>query len=138
MVGGVKRIRSAEAGTRALTRAGARARFRGMSEINADELRRLALDVGREVGGEGTVEDVEVAPDMDFWGNPIYRFTMLVHPERSPLGPGLFRIRIGQRLKDELVARGEEHAPRMLMVSRPEWDTLATDVLALMMARPRG
>jgi hypothetical protein len=85
------------------------------------ELAQLGLDAARQVAGDDAVEDVEVMPDADFDDRPVYHFSFLINEARLRERGGLVRLRLLQRLRDELTASGDEHLPRITMLSRTDW-----------------
>jgi hypothetical protein len=91
-------------------------------DIVGAELERLGLEAARLVAGEDAVEQVEVVSGEDSSDRPVYYFSFLIDEQRTQQRPGLVRIRLLQRLLDELSARGDEHRPMVKMLNRTDWE----------------
>jgi hypothetical protein len=102
-----------------------------MSQSTAAELEKLGRDAARQVAGEGIVARVEVVPGEDSSERPVYyfsflidqdRFSFLIDQDRARQRAGLVLTRLVQKLRDELIARGDGRYPVIQMLSRTDWD----------------
>jgi hypothetical protein len=94
-----------------------------LDQALAADLQALGRDAARDVAGEESVEGVEVTIGEGVSDRPAYQFTFLINQSRER--PGLVRIRLGQKLKDALAARGDEHYPMLRILNRADWDKRA-------------
>lgn len=93
-----------------------------MVTIDIVELERLGLDAARSIAGDDAVEEVEVVKDYDLHlDRPIYRFAVLIDPDRSQMRVGLVLSRLAQRLAGELAARDDDHEPVIQLLNRTDW-----------------
>ena len=86
------------------------------------ELERLGRSAVQKVAGKGVVKDVEVEAGEDLSGRPAYHFSFLIEPGHANVGAGLLRTRLIQKLRDELIARGDGHYPVIRMLSPSDWN----------------
>lgn len=91
------------------------------NESTMPAIRELGLEAAREIAGPNAVDDVQVVEELDAEGSPAYRFDFLIDPAYIQLRPGLVRIRLGQRLRRDLTARGDAHRPLLRMLDRADW-----------------
>jgi hypothetical protein len=91
-----------------------------------DELEKLGRVAAETVAGASSVQEVEVARGEDSLDRPVYYFTFLIELDRDRQRAGLVRTRIVQKLRDELVARGDGHYPIIRMLNRTDWDKRAS------------
>lgn len=91
------------------------------NQETAANLERLGLQTARELGGDDSVEQVEVLSTVDIDQRPAYHFALLVDLSRFKQRPGLVRIRLGQKLTGELRARGDDHEVILQMVDKADW-----------------
>jgi hypothetical protein len=77
------------------------------------------------VAGPDAVEEVEVTPGEDAYDRPVYYFSFLIHQERAQQRAGLVRIRLIQKLREDLVARGDSHNPVIQILSKDDWPNRA-------------
>jgi hypothetical protein len=96
-----------------------------MSQGTVAELEKLGRDAARQVAGEGAVAQVEVVLGEDSSERPVYYFSFLIDQDRARQRAGLVRTRLVQKLRDELIARGDERYPVIQMLSRTDWDRRA-------------
>jgi hypothetical protein len=92
-----------------------------MIQDTVENLEKFALDAAREIAGPDAVEQVEVVVGVDYFERPSYDFSFLVDPDRIQMRIGLVLIRLGQRIRDELNARGDEHHPIVRLLGRNDW-----------------
>jgi hypothetical protein len=97
-----------------------------MIQDTVENLERLGLDAVREIAGPDAVEQVEVVVGVDYFERAAYDFSFLINPDRLRQGIGLVLIRLGQKLQDELIARGDEHHPIIHLLDRADWPRRAS------------
>jgi hypothetical protein len=93
-----------------------------MSDSATKDLEKIGLEAARELGGEGAVQNVEVAPGLDSLDRPVYWFTYLLDEARLRLGLGRFYVRLIQALQEALIARGDEHFPMIRLLNSTDWE----------------
>ncbi len=93
-----------------------------MSVLHLTDLEELGLSTAQEVAGPDAVKDVEVKPGEDLSDRPVYFFSFLIDQTRARERPGLVRIHLAQRLRDELMARGDERRPRIRILDEADWN----------------
>jgi len=93
-----------------------------MSKSAVADLEKLGRTAAQQVAGKGVVKGVEVEPGEDPFERPIYYFSFLIEPRDASQRRGLLRIRLIQKLLDELTARGDEHYPVVRILNRLDWD----------------
>ncbi len=71
-----------------------------------DDLVELARNAAVGVPGLGPVEEVKVAPYTDSEDKEAFRFFFLA--DRDPGQIGVTRIRLGMKVRDALLARGDD------------------------------
>jgi hypothetical protein len=92
-----------------------------MTQETLASLEQLGLEAARELAGAESVEQVEVLPTVDYIGRPAYHFAFLIEPSRAQQSLGLIRLRLDQKLHDELDARGDEHRVILQMLDSRDW-----------------
>lgn len=92
-----------------------------MGKDKTAELERLGRAAVQQIAGRGVVKDVEVEPGEDLSGRPAYHFSFVIEPGHAKVGAGLLRTRLIQKLRDELIARGDGHYPVIRMLSTSDW-----------------
>jgi hypothetical protein len=85
-------------------------------------LEQIGRDAAAAVAGAENVEAVEAREIDDWTEKPAYFFSFLIEQDRDRLGPGLLRTRVAQRLRDELIARGDYRYPLVQIINRGDWD----------------
>jgi len=93
-----------------------------MNETATATLEDLGRDAALLVAGEGAVDRVEVVAGENFFYEPVYVFSFLLDPEHARQQLGLVRTRLAQKLRDELLALGDEHRPVIRLLSQADWD----------------
>lgn len=92
-----------------------------MSQPTARQLEHLAQAAAQAVYGAGAVERVVVEEREDSTGAPAYYFSFVVKdPLRGP-DPGHRRADLRLRLRDALLARGDEHYPFIEVLDPAGW-----------------
>lgn len=91
-----------------------------MSQSDVVDIERIGRDAAQDVASLAAVELVDVVPDADFRDRPVYRFAFLIDENADWKLSGRVRIRLEQRLRDELAALGEVRYPILQMFSRSE------------------
>lgn len=83
-------------------------------------------DLGRSaassVYGPERVKNIKVVTGEDFTGRPAHFFSFLIEQDRSRSDIGMQRIRLSQALRDELMARDDDHYPFVRVFDRADWD----------------
>jgi hypothetical protein len=93
-----------------------------MSEIKEADLERLGREAAEEVAGAQAVIHVRAEPDFDWTDKQIYRFYSVIDRNLMPrYKPGEMRSRLGQNIRDRLLAKGDETYPHMQIISPEEW-----------------
>nr|WP_294500940.1 hypothetical protein [uncultured Rhodopila sp.] len=93
-----------------------------MSELAESELTEIARAAALRVPGLGTVERVKVDERLDSSDEPAYYFSFLVGQGYDPESGGVARIRLGQNLRDALMAREDGHYPYITLLTRADWE----------------
>lgn len=93
-----------------------------MNEIADAELIEIGRKAAGLVDGLGRVEDVKVRVGQNSTDQPAYFFSFLIDRDRDREQAGLTRIRLIQKLRDELVARHDEHYPIVQVLNRTDWE----------------
>jgi hypothetical protein len=96
--------------------------MRDAAKMDMKLLQRLGREAAEHVAGADAVEQMEVAPAPDWDDTPSYLFTCLINPDRAKATPGEILIRTGIRLRDALIARGDEHNPMIRLLDRADWE----------------
>lgn len=91
-----------------------------MSQGNVVDIERIGRDAAQDAASLAPVELVDVVSDIDFRDRPVYRFAFLVDENIDWKLSGRVRIRLEQKLRDELAALGEVRYPILQMLSRSE------------------
>jgi len=93
-----------------------------MHDLDDAELQEIGRQAAREVDGLGTVDAVRVTGRLDSADRPAHVFSFLVERDRDPQHNGLAYIRLVQRLRDALLARGDAQYPFVRLLDRTAWD----------------
>lgn len=93
-----------------------------MGQTSDAILAEIGLEAAQHVAGADTVERVEVVAGYDSAERPAYFFSFLIDDGGDRQRTGLIHIRLGQKLRDELIARGDEHYPIVRILSRDDWE----------------
>ncbi len=90
-------------------------------DVLQTDLVELGRRVARQIAGDEAVQEVEVTPDFDIEGRPVYRFTYLIDRDRSRERIGLVFARLILELGDELIKRGDDHLPAVTILDQHDW-----------------
>ena len=93
-----------------------------MSKSMTSDLEELGRAAAEQIAGKEAVQDVEVAVGQDLSERPAYYFSFLIDQSRARQRAGLVRTRLVQKLRDDLIARGDEHYPVIRILDRTDWD----------------
>jgi hypothetical protein len=85
--------------------------------LDLEELGRVAA----ESVAAGGVEQVEVESGEDSYDRPAYFFSFLIDQGLTRMRPGLLYTRLVQKLRDDLVARGDDHFAVIRIFNREDW-----------------
>ena len=92
-----------------------------MNQDTATDLETLGRAAAQQIAGEDAVEQVEVVAGTDYTDRPVYYFSFLIDQGRARERAGLVFTRLIQKLRDDLVARGDEHLPVVRILDRTDW-----------------
>jgi hypothetical protein len=88
-----------------------------------DQIEELGQRAADAVAGAGVFPRVRVASDSDNESRPVYRFSFLIDVQKAaPEHLGLIRIRLIQRLYDDLAAQNDEHLPQIRLLNKADWE----------------
>jgi hypothetical protein len=93
-----------------------------MSDVAQIDLERLAREAADEIAGADSVHDAKVESGLDSQDQPAYRFVFVI--DRSKVvgyQPGERRIALGIKIRDRLLAKGDETYPYLSIISPEEW-----------------
>ena len=90
--------------------------------MDTRQIEELGKRAAAAVVGDGVFPQVRVESDEDDDFRPIYRFSFLIDRQHSSMRPGLIRIRLIQKLRDELVSRRDDHLPVIRILNQADWD----------------
>jgi len=93
-----------------------------MDETVDASLFKLGRDAAEMIAGKNAVEQVDVVPGADFDYRPIYHFSFLINPDHAEQKLGTIMMRVYQKLRDDLTARGEERYPMIHLLDRVDWN----------------
>jgi hypothetical protein len=96
-----------------------------MAQLADSELTELGRDVARQLVGADTVKAVEVKTGFDSSDEPAYHFWFRWDQDPDWQLMGLMRMRLGQKLRDELMARGDEGYPYIHILTPQDWEKRA-------------
>jgi hypothetical protein len=85
-------------------------------------IEQLGLEAAQAIAGADAIGGVRVAEGVDWTDQPTYTFTYLVDFDRIGDRLGHVRMRIAQKLRDELIERADEHYPHIRTLNRHDWD----------------
>lgn len=83
-------------------------------------LEAMGLKAARAVIGDG-VKRVAVRYGEDSTMHPVHVFFFLIERYRDGQSIGEARLRLIQRLRDELLAAGDHHSPAVQMLDPADW-----------------
>lgn len=92
-----------------------------MEHLSNDQLEALGLAAARAVVGDG-VKQVVVRYGEDAMWRSIKVFRVLIEHYRDGQDIGMARIRLIQRLKDDLLAIGDDQHPAVQMLDPADWN----------------
>lgn len=93
-----------------------------MERISENGLKDIGLEAARSVLGADKVEKVEVVCGNDSSDEPAYYFSFLIDQARNLEQAGLVRTRLAQKIRDQLVRRGDDGYPYISILSRRDWE----------------
>jgi len=93
-----------------------------MEMVENATVRDLVLDSVRSFGSQVKVTDADVAEGVvsDGPASLVIRLKVDAHPHDS--GWPQLRLRLSQRIRDELIGVGDDRYPVLLMFAAGEWD----------------
>jgi hypothetical protein len=92
-----------------------------MAQLADSELTELGGEVARQMLGVDKVKQVEVVARPDSTDEPACYFWYQVDQDPASQSAALARIRLAQRLRDELLARGDATYPYIRVLSTQDW-----------------
>ncbi len=96
-----------------------------MTEMSLTELKALGRIAAEGLAGPQAVEDIDVTFGEDSLERPAYFFSFLIDKRDPNQQRGLFYIRLIQRVRDALIARGDFIYPIIRILNREEWNKRA-------------
>jgi hypothetical protein len=96
-----------------------------MGQLADGELAELGRDVAQQLVGVDKITAVEVEAGLDSSEEPAYHFWFRWGQDPDWRLMGFMRLRLGQRLRDELMARGDPGYPFIHILTRQDWDARA-------------
>jgi len=90
-----------------------------MIDIDNSELVEVGLKAAAQVEGLGKIERVKVVTRLDESDQPAYYFRFMTD---DFAGRGLAFTRLGMKIRDELIARGDDRYPYISVMSRSDWE----------------
>jgi hypothetical protein len=94
-----------------------------MTQLADDELTELGRDAARVLAGADKIDVVEVEAGLDASDEPAYHFWFRWKQEPDWPLMGLVRSKLGQKLRDKLLARGDVGYPFIHILTPRDWDT---------------
>jgi hypothetical protein len=91
-----------------------------MSQFDEKVLMDLGQKAADAVAGKGVAKPVAVAIGQDSTDQDAYYFSFLL--DRTHSQPGEIRIRLAQKLRDQLMASSDDHYPFVQIFSSTEWE----------------
>jgi len=74
------------------------------------------------VTGPNAVLHADFEHYLDSTDRPAYKFFFVIDQSKDPkFPPGLMRIMLGRRIRDELIARGDMTYPHLKVISPVDW-----------------
>ncbi len=89
--------------------------------VEIEQLRELGREAAMHVVGADAVQEVDVTAGEDSLDRPAYYFSFVIDQSLAEQGAGLVRIRLIQRLLDNLEEQGDTHHPIIRILSRETW-----------------
>jgi hypothetical protein len=93
----------------------------GMAELTATELEQIGREVAHAVVGADKVRQVEVVTGANWDGDPAYYFWYQFDSDPDWQRAADARIRLRQKLREELVARGDTSLPYTHVLDAQDW-----------------
>jgi hypothetical protein len=91
-----------------------------MTDLSLDSVEKIGLEAAREVMGE-KIEEVEAEAGQDSSDRPAYFISFRIDPDQDRATAALLRTRLAQKIRDELIAQGDEGYPIIRMLNDEEW-----------------
>ena len=92
-----------------------------MTDTADEDLIAIGLEAVSQTPGLGVVDRVIVSERLDSLDRPAYYFDFRVYREPGHPPAGLARTRLSQRLRDALMARGDDHYPYTYFFTHDDW-----------------
>jgi hypothetical protein len=93
-----------------------------MANLPKTELKKIARAAAGRLLGAAKVKDVDVIGSDALDEQPAYLFSFLFDGTLDPQHEALLRIRLRQKLRDELVARGDDGYPLITILGPLDWE----------------
>lgn len=104
-----------------LTLYGQRRHFQPMYDPANSEIQQLARGIAEELAGPDAVKGVEVEKTVDLYDRPACRLSLLIDSAETWKTVGMFRIKLGIRLRDALEAQHDTHELLFRILDRNDW-----------------
>jgi len=92
-----------------------------MARVSEKRLREIGETAARDVMGAGRALEVEVEAGVDHAGGPAYFFDFLIDQEPDRMAAALKRSRLGRKIRDVLLRKGDEAYPYIRVLGREDW-----------------
>jgi hypothetical protein len=92
-----------------------------MVQLAETELETIGRDVARSIVGVGQVAQVDVVATYDSSDQPAYYFSFLFDQDSDRHQAALLRVRLAQKLRDALIARGDSRYPFVRVLRQQDW-----------------
>ena len=97
-----------------------------MTELSDAELEQIGRNAAEEEAGSGAVLRVQVEYGLGSIGEPAYFFSFVIDRDLAlPHPPGMLYLEIDGKIRDALIARGDETYPFMKIITPAEWNNRA-------------
>jgi hypothetical protein len=94
-----------------------------MTELSDAEVEQIGRDAAEDVAGAGAVLRVQVTPGLGSIDEPAYFFSFVIDPGLArPHPPGMLHLEIDGKIRDALIARGDETYPFLTIITPAEWN----------------
>lgn len=93
-----------------------------MASLSEAHLKEIGLHAAQDLVGAERVEQVDVVAGADSSDEPAYFFSFLMHEGEDRQRAALIRTRLAQRIRDELIRRGDEVYPFVRVLRHEDWE----------------
>ncbi len=93
-----------------------------MAQLSETDLKVLGRKAARQIWGPRKVKRVDVVTGPDSTNDPAHYFSFLAEEDGDRQVAALLRIRLAQKLRDELMAHDDASYPYIRVLSEQDWD----------------